>query len=170
MVTQETMGSTEPERCMGAGLRLPHQRGHWTAGAASPQQRLNGTHTASSHTSTCKLYVEATTNAAHAWQEVSQGQAGRQAAPAPVLLNTGGHRFTTVNKWSLCVLMLGHEKDWLEFGSSFFFFYIYVMLGLALEIKGHRLPGGLIAYLMCIAGQVTVNLELGSPAVSLSTD
>lgn len=39
MVTQETIGSTEPERgCMGAGLRLPHQHGHCTARAPSPQQ------------------------------------------------------------------------------------------------------------------------------------
>ena len=39
VVTQETIGSTEPERgCMGAGLRLPHQHGHCTAGAAGPQQ------------------------------------------------------------------------------------------------------------------------------------
>lgn len=38
MVTQKTIGSTEPEQgCMGAGLRLPHQHGHCTARALSPQ-------------------------------------------------------------------------------------------------------------------------------------
>lgn len=69
--------------------------------------------------------------------------------------------------------MLGHQNDLFAFGSSYFCFLYIILLGLALKIKGHQSPGGVIASLLnipYIAGQVTVNLELTSPDVRLSTD